>query len=133
MPNRRIATLALAAIAALGALSSPSARALTFQPYTPAALNAAQAAGKPVVLHFHADWCPTCRAQTKVMDTFKTDPALDKVTLMVVDYDTTKELRKSLNVRGQSTLVVYKGKTEVTRSVGETDAAKLREVLLKSL
>ena len=24
--------------------------------------------GKPVVLHFHADWCPTCRAQQAVLD-----------------------------------------------------------------
>ena len=130
MFNRRLATFALASAALLGSLS---ANALTIKPFSDAELTAAQAAGKPVALHFHADWCPTCKAQTKAIDTFKNDPALDKLTLLIVDYDNAKDLRKSMNVRGQSTIVVFKGKTEVARNMGDTDAGKLKAVLLQSL
>ena len=57
----------LLAAALLGA--SALAQALTLAPYSPEALAQAQAAGQPVALHFRADWCPTCRAQDKVLDT----------------------------------------------------------------
>ena len=40
-----------------------AAQALDVQPYSAKAVADAQAAGKPYALHFHADWCPTCRAQ----------------------------------------------------------------------
>ena len=45
--------------------SATAAQALDIKPYTATALAAAQQAGKPVALHFHADWCPTCKAQAK--------------------------------------------------------------------
>ncbi len=130
MFNRRHASLALACSAMLGSFS---AYALTVKPFSDAELMAAQNAGKSVALHFHADWCPTCKAQTKAIDTFKNDPALDKVTLLMVDYDNSKELRKTMNIRGQSTIVVFKGKTEVARNAGETEAPALKALLLKSL
>ncbi|MDH5206158.1 MAG: thioredoxin family protein, partial [Hylemonella sp.] len=60
-----------------------SAHALDIQPYSADALSAAQQAGQPVALHFHADWCPTCRAQTKVFHQFSADKVLD-MTLLVV-------------------------------------------------
>ncbi|HOY03662.1 MAG TPA: thioredoxin family protein, partial [Zoogloea sp.] len=61
---------------ALG-LAASAASALDIQPYSAQALAAAQKAGKPVALHFHADWCPTCRAQEKVFNRLKADTSLD--------------------------------------------------------
>ena len=90
-------------------LAASLSHALTVAPYTPAALAAAQKAGEPVVLHFHASWCPTCRAQDKVFDALKADP--------------------SLKVTAQSTLVVFHGATERSRSTGETDPARLKGIL----
>ena len=109
-------------------LAASLSHALTVAPYTPAALAAAQKAGEPVVLHFHASWCPTCRAQDKVFDALKADPSL-KVTLMEVDYDTEKALEKQMKVTAQSTLVVFHGATERSRSTGETDPARLKGIL----
>jgi thioredoxin 1 len=120
-----LATLALL-------LSFGSAQALNIQPYSPAALQAAQQAGQPVALHFHADWCPTCRAQEKVFQSFKGDASLP-LTLLVVNYDKERELKRALKVRAQSTLLVYRGSQETRRSGGETDAAVLRDVLKSAL
>ena len=119
------------AVAAL-VFSASFAHALTVVPYSAAALAAAQKAGEPVVLHFHASWCPTCRAQDKVFETLKADPAL-KLTLMEADYDTEKPLEKQLKVNAQSTLIVYHGATERTRSTGETDPARLKALLQGAL
>lgn len=121
----------LFALACFG-LVSLAAQALEIQPYTPTALSAAQQAGKPVALHFHADWCPTCRAQEKSFQALKADKELD-LTLLVVDYDKERELKKQLRVLAQSTVIVYKGSKETARSGGETDAAKLKAVLKSAL
>jgi len=124
--------LARAALAASLALASSLSHALTVAPYTPAALAAAQKAGEPLVLHFHAPWCPTCRAQDKAFDALKADPSL-KLTLMEVDYDTQKALEKQLHVAAQSTLIVFHGATERGRSTGETDPAKLKSTLQSAI
>jgi thioredoxin 1 len=110
-----------------------AAQALTLKPFTSAELASAQNAGQAVAVHFHATWCPTCKAQAKVFDALKADPALDKVTLLVADYDTEKELKKQLNVRAQSTVVVFKGKTEVARDGGSTEPAQLKALLSSAL
>ena len=113
-------------------LAASLAQALTVVPYSAAALAAAQKAGEPVVLHFHASWCPTCRAQDKVFDALKADPSL-KVTLMEADYDTEKPLEKQMKVNAQATLVVFHGATERARTTGETDPARLKAVLQSAL
>ncbi len=120
------------ALAATLLLATPLSHALTVTPYTPAALAAAQKAGEPLVLHFHASWCPTCRAQDKVFNALKADPSL-KVTLMEVDYDQEKAFEKQMKVTAQSTLVVFHGATERSRSTGETDPARLKSLLQSAI
>ncbi len=106
-------------------VATPYASALDIQPYSPAALAAHQKAGEPVALHFHAGWCPTCRAQEAVFKGWKGDASVPG-TLLVVDYDSSRDLRRQLGVRMQSTVIAYKGVTETGRLAGETDAKALR-------
>ena len=120
----------LAALALLFTLSA--AQALEIRPYSAAGLKAAQDAGQPVALHFHADWCPTCRAQTKAFEQLKTDPKLP-LTLLVVNFDQERELKRELNVRAQSTLIVYRGTKETRRLSGETEATALRGALQSAI
>lgn len=116
-----LAGLALAAAASL-------AFALDIQPYSPETLAAKQKAGEAVALHFHADWCPTCRAQEKVFNGWKGDATVPG-TLLIVNYDKERELKRQLGVRTQSTVIAYKGSKETGRLAGETDPAPLRAVL----
>jgi thiol-disulfide isomerase/thioredoxin len=104
------------------------AQALDIQPYSASAFAELQNAGKPVALHFHADWCPTCRAQDKVFNGWKGDAAVPG-TLLVVNYDSERELKKKMGVRSQSTVVVFKGRAETARLAGETDPGVLRKAL----
>lgn len=108
------------------------AHALDVKPYSTAALADAQKADKPVAVHFHADWCPTCRAQEKVLQTLKAEPGLD-ITVLVANYDTEKDLKRRFNVRAQSTLVVLRGQQERARVVGDTTATGIRDALKSAL
>ena len=110
-----------------------AAQALTIKPFTQAEFAAEQAAGNQVAVQFHADWCPTCRAQGVALETLKNDPALKDVTLLRANYDTEKALKKDMNIRTQSTFVVFKGNTEVTRSSGVSDAGKIKAILSAGL
>lgn len=113
-------------------LAASVVSAMEIKPYSPGLLAAAQAAGKPVALHFHADWCPTCRMQEDVFNNLESDREIT-VTLLVVDYDRERELKRKLNVRSQSTLIVYRGKVEKARLAGETSAEKLKAALRSAL
>ena len=115
-----------------GLLAASLAQALTIAPYSAEALAKAQVAGQPVALHFHADWCPTCRAQDKALQLLKAEPGLD-LTVLTVDYDKEVALKQQLKVRTQSTFIVYRGSVERSRQIGVTDTDQLRISLRTAL
>jgi thioredoxin 1 len=123
-------------------MKSPIAAALTFTlvlfaalaqpaevPFDQGQFDAARASGKPVAVVFHADWCPTCRAQAPVLKTLSQTPELKAVTVYVANFDTEKTLKKSLAVTQQSTIVVFKDGKESARSTGDTQRDSLAALL----
>lgn len=112
--------------------SAALSHALDVKPYSAEALAQAQKANQPVALHFHADWCPTCRAQDKVLQSLKSEKGLD-VTVLTANYDTEKDLKRRFKVNAQSTLVVLKGEQEAARVVGDTSAEGIRSALKAAL
>ena len=102
--------------------------ALEVKPYSAASLAAAQQANQPIALHFRADWCPTCRAQDAAIQSLKPEKGLD-LTVLAVNYDTEKALKRQFRVQAQSTIIVLRGKQERARLVGETSAAGIRQAL----
>jgi thioredoxin 1 len=113
-------------------LASTWSYALTVAPYSAEAFAKLQTAGEPMALHFHADWCPTCRAQVKSLEILKTEPNL-KLTVLTVDYDKESALKKQLNVRSQSTFIVFRGAAEKARQIGETSPEAIRKTLSSAL
>jgi thiol-disulfide isomerase/thioredoxin len=96
-------------------------------------LNAAQRAGKPVLVDVHADWCPTCRRQAPTIEALSRDPAFSRLVILKLDYDTQPAERTALGVRMQSTLIVFNGSRERGRAVGITDPAKIRALAASAL
>ncbi len=131
MLNRRYF---IGAMAAAGALSfSPLAAAMAPQAYSETAFAAAQAAGKPILLHVTAPWCPTCKAQKPILSKLESEPKYKNLVAFDVDFDTSKTLLRKLHVAQQSTLIVYKGKKEMGRSTGDTDAGSIAALLGKAI
>lgn len=96
------------------------------RPFTMAALQAAQAMGEPVLVDAFAPWCPTCRAQAPTIDALATTPAYGKLVILRLDYDHQTAEKKQLGITHQSTLIAFKGKQEVGRTLGITDADQIR-------
>lgn len=125
-------TLKLTVAASLLTLST-WASALELLPFSTAQLSALQQQGKPVAVHFHADWCSTCVNQAKSLETLKADPQLQGMTVLVANYDQEKDLRKSMKVRSQSVMVVFKGAQEVARVNGQTRANDIKAAFVRAL
>lgn len=89
--------------------------------------------GKSAVISTHADWCSTCKAQDKVLAVFMKDPDYKNVVFYQVDYDNQKDLLKTLKVRTQSTIIVYKSGKEVARATGDTKEAALSKLTRQAL
>jgi thiol-disulfide isomerase/thioredoxin len=102
-------------------------------PFNRAQFDAMRSAGKPVAIVFHADWCPTCRAQAPVLRDLAETPALKSLTLYVANFDTEKALKRSLRVTQQSTIVVFKGGKEIARSTGDTQRGRLDALLMQAV
>jgi thioredoxin 1 len=102
-------------------------------PFDQAQFAAARTAGKPVAVVFHADWCPTCRAQAPVLKELAQSPELKSVTLYIANFDTEKALKKSLGVTQQSTIVVFKDGKEIARSTGATQRQSLAALLRQAV
>jgi thiol-disulfide isomerase/thioredoxin len=112
---------------------SPSAFAFEAQTFDAKAFEAAQMAGKPVLIEVTAPWCPTCKAQKPILSNLGKDPKFKDMVVFQIDFDTQKDLLRKFDVRMQSTLISYKGTKEVGRSTGDTNAASIEALLVKSI
>lgn len=119
----------LFAIAAFFALSA-TASAADWQNYSPESFAAAQASGNPLIVHVHAPWCPTCKAQMPTLDELRQDAALKDAVFMRADFDTQKDFLRAQRVSSQSTILIFKGEKEAARSVAETNRDRLRAMVL---
>jgi thioredoxin 1 len=66
--------------------------------------EAVAAASGPVVIFFHATWCPSCRAlKSDIENNLTAIPP--NITILSADYDTATELKRQYGVTTQHTLV----------------------------
>jgi len=100
-----------------------------FKSFSKTDYEAAIKSGAPVVIDFHASWCPTCKKQEPLLNEIVGSKGYEKVVALKADFDKEKELKKSLNVSKQSTIVVFKDGKEVGRSVGSTSKDDLKKLI----
>jgi thiol-disulfide isomerase/thioredoxin len=123
-----------ALVSTFALLLAPSiALAADPRPFDPSAFKAAQAAGKPIVVEIHADWCTECKMQNRVLNKLSDQPPYANLVRLRVDYDKQKDVVKEFKAKKQSTLVVYKGDKELARAVGITSEDKIRALVDKAI
>ncbi len=131
MLTRRLFIGALAIGSALAL--SPLASAMSAKDYSQSAFDAAQAAGKPILIDVHAPWCPSCKAQAPILSDLQAQPKFKDMVVLKIDFNSQKDLLRKFKVRYQSTLIVFKGKQEMGRSTGDTNAASIEALLNKAI
>lgn len=123
----------LSLIALLGLAYAVPVLAQPIQPFTTAALKAAQAAGQPVLVDAYASWCPTCRKQEPTITAISKDPAFAKLVILRLDYDNQTAEKRALGIVQQSTLIVFNGAKETGREVGLTDPDQIKKLAQTAL
>jgi len=103
------------------------------QPYTQNQFDALQKQGAPTLVWVHADWCPVCRAQEKILDELLPTSALKGLTVLKVDFDDQKPVVRSFHVVRQSTFVLFKDGKEIGRSLGDTRRDSILAFLKQAL
>ena len=121
-----------ATLAAATAVVAP-AYATETKAFDPASFDAAQKAGKPILVAIHASWCPTCKAQKPILSEFMAEPKFKDLIYFIVDFDTQKDAVRFFGAQMQSTLIAFKGTTETGRSVGDTERSSIAALLNKAL
>jgi len=109
------------------------AEAPVFQTYTPASFAAAQASGKPILIAIHAVWCPTCKVQKIILNDLLKKSEFKDLVVLRVDFDDQKDAVAGFGANSQSTLIVFKGKAEMGRSVGTTSAKNIEQLLHQAI
>ena len=123
---------AMIAAAPVAAAAAPAA-ASTVRPFDQAAFDAAQKAGKPIIVWVHAPWCPVCRQQAKTIARMSAEPAYRNLQVFRIDYDTQKALWQKFGATMQSTVIAFHGKRETARIAHETDDAKVSAVIRSTI
>ncbi len=126
-------------IAAIGALVvgamqlSAQSSASGWQTYNEAEFVMAQGKGKTIVVDVYADWCPTCRAQAPILDELRKERQNGNTLFVKVNFDDEKAFLRRHRIPRQSTVLVFKGKKEVARSIAQTNRSALRSAVLNAL
>lgn len=109
------------------------ANAGEIKPYSQQEFDALAQSGKSVVVDVSAPWCPTCKAQKPIVENLAKQPAYKDVTILMVDFDSEKNLLKQFKVNMQSTLIAFKAGQETARSVGDSTPAGLESIFKKAV
>jgi thiol-disulfide isomerase/thioredoxin len=130
MLNRRqvVAGIAVGGILIWGV----PAEAITKRMYDQKAFDAAQAAGRSILVEVHASWCPVCKRQRPILAKLGKESRFKNMVSFEIDFDTQKDLLRKFNVQKQSTLIAFKGRREVARSTGDTNPQSIEQLLATS-
>ena len=90
----------------------------------------AQSDGKVVVVSSWTKYCSSCASQMKVLNKAKNE--FDNIEYFTFDV-TNKEIAKFFDVQYQTTLLIFKDKKLVYRSIGETSKDLIYEAIRSSI
>lgn len=87
--------------------------------YNASAVSDALAAGRNVILFFHAPWCPTCKAADA---DFLKETAPANTVVFKTDYDSNTDLRKKYGVTYQHTFVSLNADGSLKKKMSGADS-----------
>ena len=94
-------------------------------------LEKARANGKTVVVNSYEPWCWSCRKQDKVLIGAKEE--FKNVVFLTYQQGKNKDIAEALNISVRTTIVVFKGKKEVARIIGQTGKEEIYSAIQKGI
>ena len=109
----------------------PANAADKYTNFSLSSLEKAKNTGKTVVVNSYEPWCWSCRKQDKVLigakDEFK------GVVFLTYQQGKHKDIAEALNISVRTTIVVFKGKKEVARILGQTGKTEIYSAIKKGI
>ena len=97
----------------------------------------AQSEGKVVIVSSWIKYCSSCASQMKVLNKAKNDGKLFDIKFDNIEYFsfdvTNKDIANLLNVKFQTTLLIFKNNKEIYRSLGETTEDLIYQAIKKAV
>jgi len=90
-----------------------------------------QKSGKTIVINSWNEYCSTCAAQRKVFDQAFKD--FKNVEFLFYEQTKNKDIAKTLGINYWTTIVVFKGKTEIAREIGLTNKDQIYDLINKGI
>lgn len=103
------------------------------EPYTQEKMDSLNKAGQSTLVFVYADWCPTCKAQEKILNELLPTAEFKGLATLKVNFDEQKTVLRAFGVKYQSTFILFKGGKEVVRVTAETDRERIAEWLRQAL
>ena len=99
--------------------------------------NKAQSEGKIIIISSWIKYCSSCAGQMKILNKAKKDGKLNDIEFENIEYFsfdvTNRNIANLFNVQYQTSLIIFKNKEEVYRSLGETTKDLLYEAIRSSI
>ena len=83
---------------------------------------------KPVLVDFFAEWCGPCKMMSPILKEVK-EVLGDKVSIIKIDVDKNQPLEAKYQVRGVSTLILYKAGKQVWKQSGVVQKKDLVSII----
>ena len=97
----------------------------------------AQSDGKIVIVSSWVKYCTSCAGQMKILNQAKKVGALSDIKFDNIEYFTfditNKEIADLLNVKFQTTLLIFENNKEIYRSLGETTKELIYDAIKSSI
>ena len=87
----------------------------------------AQAEGKTIVINSWNETCFTCAKQIKILD--EAQKEFQEILFLSFEQVKDKEIAKLLGIEYWTTIVVYKNKKEIYRSIGQTKKSEIYSLI----
>ena len=91
----------------------------------------AKASGKTVVINSYEAWCGTCSKQTKILN--QAEKEFKDIVFLSYEQSKNKDIAQKLGIKFWTTIVVYQGKDEVARIIGQTDKETIYSAIQKGI
>ena len=109
----------------------PANAADKYTNFSLSSLEKAKNTGKTVVVNSYEPWCWSCRKQDKVLISAKDE--FKGVVFLTYQQGKHKEIAEALNISVRTTIVVFKGKKEVARIIGQTGKTEIYSAIKKGI